>query len=127
MVRERKPLPADWRNRIRLRSKRGHHEQHLDLDDDAKSEFRIILRRSGVNPLDFSIILAVRVPRSSVLFRLRRYNGRSHEHTNHIEDVTFYDFHVHFATEIYQEIGARRMPTPIRPTATATSTVLLAV
>ena len=35
---ERKPLPLDWRNRIRL----------------------------------------------------QRYNGKSHEHTNHIEDVTFY-------------------------------------
>ena len=57
--------------------------------------------------MDFSVILAVRVPQSRRLFRLRRYNGKSHEHTNHIERVTFYDFHIHFATERYQEIGAR--------------------
>ena len=107
LVQERKPLPADWRNRIHLRPKRGHDEGQLDLSGDAKSEFRLILRRSSINPLDFSIILAVRAPRSNVLFRLRRYNGRSHEHTNHIEDVTFYDFHIHCATERYQEIGAR--------------------
>ena len=41
------------------------------------------------------------------MFRLRRYNGRSHEHTNQIESVTFHDFHIHFATERYQEMGAR--------------------
>ena len=41
------------------------------------------------------------------MFRLRRQNGRSHEHTNQIEDETFYDFHIHIATERYQELGAR--------------------
>ena len=107
LVREGKPLPPDWRSRVRLTPKRGHNERHLDLIGDASGEFRVILRRSRFNPLDFSVILAIRVPRSSQIFRLRRYNGRSHEHTNHIEDETFYDFHIHFATERYQEIGAR--------------------
>lgn len=44
---------------------------------------------------------------SNQLFRLRRYNGKSHEHTNRIEGNSFYDFHVHMATERYQELGAR--------------------
>lgn len=57
--------------------------------------------------MDFSVILAVRVPQSNQVFRLRRYNGKSHEHTNHIEGQSFYDFHIHLATERYQEIGAR--------------------
>ena len=107
LMRERKPLPRDWRSRLRLRPKRGHDERDLDLTGDAQSEFRLILRRSKVNPLDFSIILAVRVPKSNQIFRLRRYNGKSHEHTNHIEDVTFYDFHIHTATERYQQFGSR--------------------
>jgi len=38
---------------------------------------------------------------------LQRYNGKSHEHTNPIEGETFYDFHIHQATEKYQEMGAR--------------------
>ena len=42
-----------------------------------------------------------------LLFRLRRYNGKSHEHTNHIEGDRFYDFHIHMATERYQDIGSR--------------------
>ena len=107
LVQERKPLPADWHSRIRLKSKRGHQEQQLDLTGEAGSQFRLILRQNKINLLDFSIILAVRVPQSNQIFRLRRYNGRSHQHTNHIEDVTFYDFHIHVTTEQYQEIGTR--------------------
>ncbi len=106
-VDERKPLPIDWRNRVRLRPKRGHLERHLDLTGEAENEFLLILKQNNVNPLDFSVILAIRVSGSNQLFRLRRYNGRSHEHTNHIEDETFYDFHIHFATERYQELGPR--------------------
>ena len=107
LVREDKTVPADWRNLVRLRPKRGHSERHLDIAGDAGSEFRLILRQNQINLLDFSVILAVRVPRSNQLFRLRRYNGRSHEHTKQIESVTFHDFHIHFATERYQELGAR--------------------
>lgn len=107
LLQERKPLPPDWRNRIRLRPKRGHDEQQLEMRGDQGSEFHLILRQNKINPLDFSIILAVRVPQSNQLFRLRRHNGKSHEHTNHIEAATFYDFHIHIATERYQEIGAR--------------------
>ncbi len=107
LVQERKPLPADWRTRIRLRPKRGHEERDLELTGDGGSEFRLILRKNKINVLDFSIILAVRAPQSNQLFRLRRYNGKSHEHTNHIEGDTFYDFHIHMATERYQAIGTR--------------------
>lgn len=57
--------------------------------------------------LDFSLILAWRAKDSNQLFRLRRYNGRSHEHTNIIENQTFYDFHIHQATERYQMSGFR--------------------
>ena len=107
LIQERKPAPADWSNRIRLKPKRGHNEGQLDLTGEGRNEFRLIFRQNKINPLDFSIILAVRDPNSNQIFRLRRYNGKSHEHTNHIEDVTFYDFHVHFATPRYQERGAR--------------------
>lgn len=107
LVRERKPLPADWSNQIRLKPKQGHNERQLDLIGDAGNEFRLIFRQNKINPLDFSVILAVQIPRSSQIFRLRRYNGKNHEHTNGIEGVSFYDFHIHFATERYQERGTR--------------------
>ena len=107
LLTERKLLPENWRTRFQLRPKRGHKERELDIDGDCGSHFRLILRQSTVNQLDFSVILAVRIPQSNQLFRLRRYNGRSHEHTNHIEGGMFYDFHIHMATERYQEIGSR--------------------
>ena len=85
----------------------GHKERDLDCKGESGNEFRVILRQNTVNPLDFSAILAVQVPESNRLFRLRRYNGKSHEHTNSIEGNNFYNYHIHIATERYQEIGAR--------------------
>jgi hypothetical protein len=41
------------------------------------------------------------------VFRLRRCNGKSHEHSNIIEEKRFYDFHIHTATERYQDAGLR--------------------
>ena len=106
LVGERKPLPQDWRALLRLRSKRGHDERDLGCTGDLGGEFRVILRQNTLNALDFSAILAVHIPQSNRLFRLRRYNGKSHGHTNSIESETFYDYHIHIATERYQEIGA---------------------
>jgi hypothetical protein len=85
----------------------GHKERELDIKGADGEDYRLILRQSIFNPLDFSIILTYRPPKSNQLFRLQRYNGKSHEHTNPIEGETFYDFHIHQATEKYQEIGAR--------------------
>jgi len=107
LLSEPKPLPENYAARIQLREKRGHKERELDLTGTGGTQFRLILRQSDFNAMDFSVILALNPTESNQLFRLRRYNGKSHEHTNHIEKETFYDFHIHFATERYQEIGAR--------------------
>lgn len=107
LISEKKPLPADYRTRIQIKSKKGHKEREMDLNGESGSEFRLVLRQSISNPLDFSIILAYRPPQSNILFRLRRYNGKSHEHTNIIEGSSFYDYHIHQATERYQQMGAR--------------------
>ena len=107
MIQERKTLPDNWRARVQLRDKRGHKERELDVTGEAGTQYRVILRQSNFNPLDFSIILAANPSESSLLFRLRRYNGKSHGHTNQIEDDTFYNYHIHHATERYQESGSR--------------------
>lgn len=106
LVKEKKLLPTDYRTRIQVRPKMGHKERELDVKGSDGSDFRLILRQSLLNPLDFSIILAYGPPNSNQLFRLQRYNGKSHEHTNTIERDRFYDFHVHQATERYQQLGA---------------------
>lgn len=107
MIEECKPLPDSHRSRVQLRDKRGHKERELDVESETGTQYRLILRQSNFNALDFSIILAVNPSDSNQLFRLRRYNGKSHEHTNQIEGDTFYDFHIHHATERYQESGSR--------------------
>ena len=107
LIQQTKYLPENWRFQTQLRPKRGHQERQLGFSGSEGDEFSLILRKNLVNPLSFSVILAVQVPRSNQLFRLRRYNGKSHEHTNHIEGEKFYDFHIHMATERYQEIGSR--------------------
>ena len=107
LVHVRKRLPTNWRNRLHPRPKTGHDERRLDVAGVGRSKFRIILRRNHINPLDFPVILAVRVPNSNQLFRLRRYNGNSHEHTNKIENEKFHDSHIHLATKRYQERGYR--------------------
>jgi hypothetical protein len=76
-------------------------------DNEIESMIKECKRQSNFNSLDFSIILAVNQPDSNQSFRLRRYNGKSHEHTNKIEGNTFYNFHIHHATERYQDSGFR--------------------
>jgi hypothetical protein len=107
LLAERKLLPDDYRKKLKLREKRGHREAELSVAGAVGTEFRLIARHNSLNVLDFSIIIAVCPAGSNQLFRLRRHNGKSHEHTNQIEASTFYDFHIHMATERYQELGMR--------------------
>ena len=107
LLTERKPLPVDYRSRMKLRDKRGHKEGEFEIKGCRGSEFRLILRQSNFNPLDFSVILSYTPPKSNQSIRLRRYNGKSHEHTNQLEGTTFYNFHIHTATERYQDLGPR--------------------
>ena len=106
LIQERKPLPESWRDRMLLRPKRGHQEAAIDLIGDDGNQFELIVRQNLINVLDFSIILAVHIPQSNQVFRLRRCNGRSHEHKNRIEREKFLGFHIHMATMRYQLLGA---------------------
>ena len=108
LVDESKPLPENYHRRFLLKPKRGHKEVNLDIEGTNGSHFRIILRQALLDPLDFSVILAYLVPQSNRMIRLRRYNGKSHEHRNKLEDETFYDFHIHISTERYQEQEGER-------------------
>lgn len=104
LIAEPKPLPANFLNRSVPKPKRGHKESELEVTGQAGSTFRILFRMALRNQLDFSVILAVEL--QGGVFRLRRYNGKSHEHTNRIERDRFYGFHIHYATERYQALGA---------------------
>lgn len=107
LLRERKPLDTDFRSGIRLRDALRHQRYELDFTGVEGSRFRLMLRKNKINIFDFSIILGVYPHDSSRLFRLCRYNGKSHEHTNPIESIKFHGFHIHIATERYQDFGFR--------------------
>jgi len=48
---------------------------------------------------DFSCGLGFIPKGKTQVFSLRRYNGKSHQHTNRLdENQPFYDFHIHQAT-----------------------------
>ena len=66
LLAERKPLPADYRDLMQIKPKRGHKERELDVNGVEKSEFRLILRQSEFNSLDFRLsLLTVRPKRTS--------------------------------------------------------------
>ncbi len=105
LVQESKKFPTNYESLFQTREKKGHKEQELTLQRSNGSQFKVILRQNRINPLDFSLILGYVPPKTTALFRLQRYNGKSHQHTNKIERETFYNFHIHQATERYQAAG----------------------
>lgn len=107
LINEPKILPDDFRDKLALKSKRGHKEAQLSVIGEKGSNFLLILRQSSFDVFDFSVILAYQIPKTNVIFRLRRYNGRSHEHTNKLENERFFSFHIHQATLRYQQSGLR--------------------
>lgn len=105
LIEEPKKLPENFNDLLKLKPKKAHLRAELDVYGENGSKFSIILRRLRADPFDFSAILAYYIPETNVLFRLRRYNGYSHEHTNNIEGETFFEYHIHIATERYQLKG----------------------
>lgn len=92
----------------KFKDKRGHREYDLIIERGDSSAFKIIIRQGIENPLDFSAILGYIPTGKNEVFRLRRYNGKSHFHSNKLEhDGEFYDFHIHTASERYQLEGMK--------------------
>ena len=105
LIHEEKKAPHDFFTSFHYTRKCGHQEAKKDITGSSGSQFRVIVRQGVINQLDFSIGLLYILPHSNKVFILRRYNGKSHEHTNKIEHDTFYGFHIHTATFRYEEYG----------------------
>ena len=104
LLSERKPVRKQDLARIVPKPKRdAFSERELWVVGADGNHFVIKVRQNNINPLDFSVILGVKNKRTQQIFRLRRYNGKSHEHSNKLEgERAFYNFHVHQATARYQ-------------------------
>lgn len=100
-IREEKSLPNEFKPKFKVKNNQNIFE--TDIQGQAGNIFRIIIRQNQINPLNFSVIFGVVL--DGKLFRLKRYNGDSHEHTNKIEGNEIEGFHIHTATQRYQERG----------------------
>jgi hypothetical protein len=107
LIQESKPIPNGLRPFTRLVERHQHRRRDYDVTCASGSCFVIAIRQSMLNTFDFSAILGYKLPSVNTIFRLRRYNGKSHYHTNSIENERFRDFHVHMATERYQKSGSK--------------------
>ena len=105
LLQEKKQFPDNYETLFQTKDKKGHKEQEFSIPRGDGSQFKVILRQNQINLLDFSLILGYVPPKKTNVFRLRRYNGKSHQHSNKIEKETFYNFHIHQATERYQMAG----------------------
>ncbi|MDE0089476.1 MAG: hypothetical protein OXU23_27425 [Candidatus Poribacteria bacterium] len=102
LIEEHKVLPDNWGSKFKKRVNRGSNEYLLNVTGEEGNEFRVIVRMSVSDELNFSVVLGVKVPPPKKFFRLRRYNGSNHEHINPIENEVATGFHIHTATERYQ-------------------------
>jgi hypothetical protein len=107
LIEEAKAIPFGLRPLPAMPERNQHRRKDYEITAESGNSFVICLRQSTMNTFDFSVILGYKVPGVNTIFRLRRYNGKSHYHTNTIERETFRDFHIHTATERYQQCGAK--------------------
>src|SRR5688572_16974714 len=87
LLAERKPLAANWQTRLKPRQKADMRYTHreLSLKGDDGDDFRVIVRQSIPNVLDFSIILTF-IDSDGAEYRLVRFNGKHpSQHTNKVE------------------------------------------
>lgn len=105
LIAETKPFPKGLLNvdLTKVPAHNQHRRKDFAVECSSGNKFIVALRQSTLNALDFSVILGYHLPHLYRVFRLRRYNGKSHHHTNTLERVTIYRFHIHEATERYQQ------------------------
>jgi len=107
LISEPKIIPRGLIRTMRVTKKRKHTEFDHHVTGERGSRFILKLRQNTIDAFDFSAILLYVPAKGGHEFRLRRYNGRHGEHTNKLENQTFYEYHIHTATQRYQECGIR--------------------
>jgi len=105
LITDSKNLPKTLFRDLRLKDKenRSYKEYELEAQSNSGRTFKILIRVNTINRKDFSVILLY-IRKNKRQHILRRYNG-IHIHRNKIEKNRFRDFHIHFATQRYQEKG----------------------
>lgn len=107
MIEEEKVLHDDIRDSLKLKNKSNYRYKECDIRartpesaDRPGKNFIITVKANIIESTDFSIILMY-LDGDGTRYVLRRYNG-IHPHTNKIERIKIYGFHIHTGTERYQ-------------------------
>jgi len=100
-TKEKKKLHEELKPRFKDRGTNYCFDK--EIKGEYEHTFKIIIRQSKINPLDFSVIFGVLI--GNKVFRIKRYNGDHGCHTNKIEGTQIKGFHIHKATERYQQKG----------------------
>lgn len=106
LVLESKNYNGPIDNILRFKESDGHKKATVEMPRADGSTFIIKLRQNKNTITDFSAILAYQGKGANKDFKLRRYNGK-HEHTNKLESQKFFDYHIHYATQRYQDAGRK--------------------
>jgi hypothetical protein len=108
LIAERKLMPDGLKPLTRLVERNRSLRRDYEIVCPTGNCFVVKIRKSTINHLDFSAILGYRLPGVNTIFLLRRYNGKSHYHSNPLdENIRFRGFHIHTATERYQKMRAK--------------------
>ena len=107
LISEEKIFPGTIEEIMNFKESDGHKRASIELPRADGSRFIIKLRQNQNDINDFSAIFAFQEKNINKDFKLRRYNGKSHEHSNKLEDNKHYAFHIHIATQRYQDIGRK--------------------
>lgn len=106
LISERKPLPSDWVSKTHLKEHGKSKSRDFEIEGENGTKFKVILRQSKFSKNGFSVVLAFQPKGTNIVFRLKRYDGKDHAHTNNLEKETFkFVYHIHTATERYQDNG----------------------
>ena len=107
LISEEKIFPGSIEEIMNFKESDGHKRASIALPRSDGSRFIIKLRQNQNDINDFSAIFAFQEKNSNKDFKLRRYNGKSHEHSNKLEGNKYYAFHIHIATQRYQDAGRK--------------------
>ena len=107
LIAEEKHFRGSIDEMMNFKESDGHKRSSVEILCADGNLFVIKLRQNLNNVNDFSAILAFQERGCNKDFKIRRYNGKSHEHSNKLEGDKFYAFHIHMATQRYQDIGRK--------------------
>lgn len=88
---------------FKIQNNSRHEIWDYQLVSEIGNVYQIRIRKNTLNRVDFSVILTY-IDENRNFYNLKRYNG-IHDHTNKLEKNKFRDFHIHTATQRYQEEG----------------------